>query len=36
MSWVEVDGGGWRWVHSFVIPKKLEQKAKANYLKIPG
>ena len=20
MSWVEVDGGGWRWVHSLVIP----------------
>ena len=20
MSWVEVDGAGWRWVHSLVIP----------------
>ena len=20
MSWVEVDGDGWRWVHSLVIP----------------
>ena len=24
MSWVEVDGFGWRWVHSLVIPKKME------------
>ena len=22
MSWVEVDGAGWRWVHGLVIPKK--------------
>ena len=21
MSWVEVDGAGWRWVHGLVIPK---------------
>ena len=21
MSWVEMDGAGWRWVHSLVIPK---------------
>ena len=20
MSWVEVDGAGWRWVHGLVIP----------------
>ena len=20
MSWVEVDGGGWRWVYGLVIP----------------
>ena len=22
MSWVEVDGAGWRWVHGLVIPNK--------------
>ena len=22
MSWVEVDGAGWRWVHGLVIPIK--------------
>ena len=21
MSWVEVDGAGWSWVHDLVIPK---------------
>ena len=23
MSWVEVDGAGWRWVQSLVIPRKI-------------
>ena len=23
MSWVEVDGAGWRWVHGLVIPKEF-------------
>ena len=23
MSWVEVDGAGWRWVHSLVIPSEI-------------
>ena len=22
MSWMEVDGAGWRWVHGLVIPKR--------------
>ena len=24
MSWVEVDGGGWRWVQGLVIPLDLK------------
>ena len=24
MSWVEVDGAGWRWVHGLVIPIPIE------------
>ena len=24
MSWVEVDGAGWSWVHGLVIPKKIK------------
>ena len=32
MSWVEVDGAGWRWVHGLVIPvlerNKLERKIR--------
>ena len=27
-SWVEVDGAGWRWVHSLVIPKKTSFKLR--------
>ena len=23
MSWVEVDGAGWRWVHGLVIPSEI-------------
>ena len=26
MSWVEVDGAGWNWVHGLVIPIQLECK----------
>ena len=26
MSWVEVDGAGWRWVHGLVIPKKKKSQ----------
>ena len=31
MSWVEVDGAGWRWVHGLVIPliKSLVQKVES-------
>ena len=25
MNWVEVDGGGWRWVHGLVIPNRSKK-----------
>ena len=28
MSWVEVDGAGWRWVHGLVIPFLNNEKEK--------
>ena len=28
MSWVEVDGAGWRRVHGLVIPKNFEAKVR--------
>ena len=37
MSWVEVDGAGWRWVHGLVIPfskgPSLLKKIKQTFLK---
>ena len=31
MSWVEVDGAGWSWVHGLVIP--IEKQFHRNYNK---
>ena len=31
MSWVEVDGAGWRWVHGFVIPNKKLEDIVSNF-----
>ena len=34
MSWVEMDGAGWRWVHGLVIPiqKQTREPKKLRYL----
>ena len=28
MTWVEVDGAGWRWVHGLVIPLSTDKTAQ--------
>ena len=33
MSWVEVDGAGWRWVYCLVIPLKFSNEIK-EYAKV--
>ena len=32
MSWVEVDGAGWRWVHGLVIPLYVNHDIKTRSL----
>ena len=32
MSWVEVDGGGWRWVHGLVIRNNSNTKSNRTFL----
>ena len=32
MSWVQVDGAGWSWVHGLVIPISLRQTSFAGFI----
>ena len=34
MSWVDVDGAGWRWVHGLVIPEKVITLSKLKMIMV--